>query len=167
MKIAFRLIYNNAAVPSCDIIDMDSATWILFLSVAGEGTEAVCKFIGITEPVDLIQTVSWMPIDGLEEILETNPVKNVARIFDKSTLRMFLQPFLEMNTSLTCNQVSRIVNMVKEHHDFAKKKQPTVNDLTAMTVEEVMESKRMGKRTLQIIQETLSSYGLAFSNKQQ
>lgn len=163
MRVAFRFIYNNSVAPSCHIIDMTDDVWLQFLE--GDQKLLACQLLNMESEADKVQMVSWMPIDGLEEILQPASEKKIRPIFDKSTLRMYLQPFLEMNTSLTCNQVSRIINIVKEHHNFAKKKQPTVNDLTAMSVNEVMASKRMGKRTLQIVQETLTSYGLDFCNK--
>ena len=162
MKVAIRFIYNYAAAPSCHIIDMDGDTWHQFLD--GDQKAISCHLLNMDVEADKIQTVSWFLMDGLEDILLTASPKSAVRIFDKSTLRMFLQPFLDMNTSLSCNQVSRIVNIVREYHGFDKKKQPTVNDLTALSADEVMEKKRIGKGTLQIIQETLACYGLAFRN---
>lgn len=162
MRVAIRFIYNKAAAPSCHIVDMTDETWIQFIE--GDTKEIACKLLGIESEISKIKIVCWMPIDGLEEILQSSPAKTVNRLFDKSTLRMYLQPFLEMNTSLSCNQISRIINMVKERYGLSRREHPTVKELTSMTEEEVVNYKRISKINLIILKDALYSYGLSFKS---
>lgn len=157
MRVALRFIYNKAAAPSCHIIDMNNETWNQFLY--GDQKLIACQLLGMESEADKIHVVSWMPIEGLEEILQTSPAKTITKIFDKSTLRMYLQPFLEINTPLSCNHVSRIVNIVKEKCGYGKKQNPTVNDLAYIKEEEVSNSNRLVKRNFEILKVMLLIMG--------
>ena len=142
---------------------MDGDTWHQFLD--GDQKAISCHLLNMDAEADKIQTVSWFLMDGLEDILQTASPKSAVRIFDKSTLRMFLQPFLEMNTSLSCNQVSSIVNIVKTKHGYGKGQHPTVNDLTSMTVEELTNANRLGKANIKILTDLLTVYGMSFKKE--
>jgi len=51
MRIALRCIYYKAVTPSCDIVDMDDATWKEFLHT-------------------YVKEVVWIPLEGQDKLKE-------------------------------------------------------------------------------------------------
>lgn len=162
MKVAIMLIYKSVMEPSYHIIDMDEKTWNKFLD--GD-KEIACKLLGNNNTSLKIQSYSWMPLEDHEELFKDNPLESVKDFFEKAFLGMNLQHFLIKDTSLSYNQVSCIVKLVKDFHGYGKSKQPAVNDLTKMSLESFITSNHINKDILLKVQNFLIRFGLSFCTK--
>ena len=77
MKIAARCIYYKPVTPSCDIIDMDSETWVKFLNAKDrERIEIALKLIGHEDMASYVRELAWIPLDGQTKVIENNKNEN-------------------------------------------------------------------------------------------
>ena len=71
MRIALRCIYYKAVTPSCDIVDMDDATWEEFLHTGGnKRKEIVLKLLDKEWLMSYVKEVVWIPLEGQDKLKE-------------------------------------------------------------------------------------------------
>ena len=71
MRIALRCIYYKAVTPSCDIIDMDDATWKEFLHTGGhKRKEIALKLLDKEWLMSHVREVVWIPLEGQDKLKE-------------------------------------------------------------------------------------------------
>ena len=71
MRIALRCIYYKAVTPSCDIIDMDDATWKEFLHTGGHmRKEIALKLLDKEWLMSHVKEVVWIPLEGQDKLKE-------------------------------------------------------------------------------------------------
>ncbi len=64
MKVVIRCIYYKPVTPSCDIIEMDEATWRKFLYAnEKERLEIALKLIGHEYMAGYVRELAWIPLD--------------------------------------------------------------------------------------------------------
>jgi hypothetical protein len=71
MRIALRCIYYKAVTPSCDIVDMDDATWKVFLHTGGnKRKEIALKLLDKEWLMSYVKEVVWIPLEGQDKLKE-------------------------------------------------------------------------------------------------
>lgn len=71
MRIALRCIYYKAVTPSCDIIDMDDATWKEFLHTGGHmRKEIALKLLDKEWLMSHVKEVVWIALEGQDKLKE-------------------------------------------------------------------------------------------------
>lgn len=71
MRIALRCIYYKAVTPSCDIVDMDDATWKEFLYTGGnKRKEIALKLLDKEWLMSYVKEVVWIPLEGQDKLKE-------------------------------------------------------------------------------------------------
>lgn len=71
MRIALRCIYYKAVKPSCDIVDMDDATWKEFLHTGGnKRKEIALKLLDKEWLMSYVKEVVWIPLEGQDKLKE-------------------------------------------------------------------------------------------------
>ena len=69
MKVVVRRIYYKAVTPSCDLIEMDDATWKEFLFADGrKRIEIALKLLGKENQVHHVRELAWIPLDDNIEV---------------------------------------------------------------------------------------------------
>ena len=71
MRIALRCIYYKAVTPSCDIVDMDDATWKEVLHTGGnKRKEIALKLLDKEWLMSYVKEVVWIPLEGQDKLKE-------------------------------------------------------------------------------------------------
>ena len=71
MRIAVRCIYYKAVTPSCDIIDLDDATWKEFLHAGGHKRKVIAlKLMDKEWLKGYVKEVVWIPLEGQDKLKE-------------------------------------------------------------------------------------------------
>ena len=71
MRIAIRCIYYKAVTPSCDIIDMDDATWKEFLHAGGHKRKKIAlKLMDKEWLMGYVKEMVWIPLEGQDKLKE-------------------------------------------------------------------------------------------------
>ena len=76
--------------------------------------------------------------------------------------RMYLRPFLELNSYFPAATISRIVNVAKTAPDYDERKEPTVGMLCSFTIDDIIESHKIATDTLKELREILGLHGIDF-----
>ena len=64
MKVVVRCIYHKPVTPSCDVIEMDDATWREFLNAQPDRRKEIAlKLLGKEEMNSYVRELAWIPLD--------------------------------------------------------------------------------------------------------
>ncbi len=76
MKVVVRCIYYKPVTPSCDLIEMDGATWKEFLCADGrKRIEIALKLLGKENMDTHVKELAWIPVDENIEVTIKKEVK--------------------------------------------------------------------------------------------
>ena len=74
--------------------------------------------------------------------------------------RMYLRPFLELNSYFTKSVITRIVNIAKTAPNYNDRKEPTVGTICSMTVLDIHRCRKLSNRNIAKLREILKLHGL-------
>ena len=74
--------------------------------------------------------------------------------------RMYLRPFLELNSYFPKSVITRIVNIAKTAPNYDDRKEPTVGTICSMPVLDILKSRKLGIRNVAKLRGILQVHGL-------
>ena len=74
--------------------------------------------------------------------------------------RMYLRPFLELNSYFPKSVITRIVNIAKTAPNYDDRKEPTVGTICSMTILDILKCRKLGSRNIGKLREILQLHGL-------
>ena len=78
--------------------------------------------------------------------------------------RMYLRPFLELNSYFPKSVITRIVNIAKTAPNYNDKKEPTVGTLCSMTIFDILRCRKLSNSNIGKLREILQLHGLDFKD---
>ena len=78
--------------------------------------------------------------------------------------RMYLRPFLELNSYFPKSVITRIVNMAKTAPNYNDRKEPTVGTICSMTVFDILRCRKVSISNIGKLREILQLHGLDFKD---
>ena len=78
--------------------------------------------------------------------------------------RMYLRPFLELNSYFTKSVITRIINIAKTAPNYNDRKEPTVDTICSMTVMDIHRCRKLSIKNIAKLREILQLHGLDLKN---